>query len=292
MEARTVTIYQGNTCYPGILRIPDVTPAPAVAFHMGYGAFKEMYDAMATCFCKAGYVTLQYDGRNQLGRGTGYFHCGTEWLEDAGQAVSFLTGLPEVDQSRIGFTGLSMGGGVTITQGSLDRRIKCLYAMAPVPSWKTLMEEVWTENQGKQAWEDFLWQMEEDAARTAHGFPSRFVNAGFGARGIPIAEEEMKAELSVRPHSAVIMPLESLYNSYLYMDAYRAAHFLHTPICIVHGTADTSIPCKYSQAIYDVIPTEDKQLHFIEGAGHVLTEDACETVNQIGLAWFDRWLKP
>lgn len=291
MEVRTVTIYQGNTCYPGVLRIPDATPAPAIIFHMGYGAFKEMYDSMAACFCDAGYVTLQYDGRNQLGRNTGYFHCGTEWLEDAAQGVSFVSGLPEVDSDRIGFSGLSMGGGVAITQGSLDRRIKCLYAMAPVPSWKILVEESWTKNQGKEAWENFLNQMEEDASRTAHGFPSRFVNAGYGARGISLSKEDMDTELSIRPHSAVMLPLESLYNSYLYMDAHRAAHFLYTPICIVHGTKDTAIPSKYSQMLYDVIPTSEKQLHLIEGAGHVLTEDACDTVNQIGLTWFDRWLK-
>ena len=50
MEIRSVVIYQKETCYPGIVRIPDVTPAPAIIFHIGYGAFMEMYDTVADAF--------------------------------------------------------------------------------------------------------------------------------------------------------------------------------------------------------------------------------------------------
>ena len=290
MEIRHVVIYQKETCYPAVVRIPDVTPAPAIVFHIGYGAFMEMYDTVAEAFCKAGYVTLQYDGRTQQGRSAGYFRCGTEWLEDAAQGVSYVMGLKEVDRDRIGFAGLSMGGGVTLTIGSLDPRIKCLYALAPVPSWKTLLEERWVFNQGQQAYDAYLQDMYEDASRTAHGFPSRFVSGGYGARGIENKPEDDAAELAIRPHTSVKIPLESFFNCYLFMDAHRAAQFIDKPVCIVHGTADTSIPYKFSQQLFDVIPTENKALHFIVGAGHILTEDAYEDVVRIGLDWFDRWL--
>ena len=215
MQTRSVVIYQKDTCLTGLLRIPDKTPAPAVVFHNGYGAFMNMYDAMAEAFCRAGYVTLQYENRGQYGRSSAYLRCGTEWLEDAAQAVSYIMGLPEVDRKRIGMAGLSMGGGTALILGSLDWRVKCLYAMAPVPDYKHMAEERWVNSRDQAAWDAFLHDVEEDAIRTAHGFPSRFVDSDYATRGIPADCEAREAALAWQPHTPVGLPLDSVFNVYI-----------------------------------------------------------------------------
>ena len=68
MIIKHISIFQADTCFPGVLRLPEAAgPAPAVVFHNGYCAYMQMYDAMAEAFCRAGYVTLQYDGRGTYG---------------------------------------------------------------------------------------------------------------------------------------------------------------------------------------------------------------------------------
>ena len=291
METKRVSIFHADTCFPGVLRLPDVPrPAPAILFNNGYCAYMEMYDEMAERFCRAGYVTLQYDGRGTYGVQKGGFLCGTQWLEDASCCVSFLTGLPEVDAQRIGLAGVSMGGAITIMQGAADPRIGCLYAMAPVSTGRALIEDSWLRNRGREAWDAFYQELLCDAARTALGFPPAFVDAGYGCSGVNADPAQVEEECRLHPHKARKMSMQSLFNCYLYVDALSAAARIRIPLCIVQGTADTTVLCEDTKTLYDAVATPEKQLHFLPGAGHVLPEETCDTVTELGLAWFDRYL--
>lgn len=292
MRIKDIMIYSADGGFPGILRFPDLErPAPAIIFNNGYCAYMEMYDEMAEAFCQAGYVTLQYDMRGMRGSQSGRFLCGTQWLEDASSCISYVMGLPEVDHERIGLAGVSMGGATTIRQGAVDPRVKCLYAMAPVGNWGRIMEEKWVQNRGEEAWKSFVQEMYDDAARIAQGFPSRKVNGGYGGGGICSDPEADARELAEHPFKVIDLPLESVFNTYLYVDSVRAARSVQIPLCIVHGTADEVVPPKWAEEIYSAAAAEHKKLHFIEGAGHVLPEEACEVCSRIGIEWFDRWLK-
>lgn len=291
MERRDVVIYQGTQAMPGVLRLPDVdTPAPAVVFANGYCAYMEMYDEMAEAFCKAGYATLQYEPRGSRGSEFGLFLCGTGWLEDCSAAISFLWAQPQVDKNRIGLAGVSMGGATTVRQGAVDPRVKALLAMAPVDSWADIMEHFWTLNRGKDAFEAWKQEMYEDAARVATGFPSRIIPGGYGCRGVEGDPEAAAAELAAHPYKVQNLPIASVFNSFMYVDAPLAATKIHKPLCVIHGTADPVCPHSCGQRIYDAAPTQDKAIHFVEGAGHVLPEEVPETCIEIGLGWFDRYL--
>lgn len=291
MQKKDVIIYQGTQAMPGILRLPHRdTPAPAVVFTNGYCAYMEMYDAMAEAFCNAGYVTLQYEPRGSRGSEYGHLLCGTGWLEDCAAAISFLWGQPQVDTNRISLAGVSMGGATTVRQGAVDPRVKALLAMAPVGSWGALMEDMWTASRGREAYEDWLQQMYEDASRVAMGFPSRMVSGGYGCRGVdgdPDAEAE---ELALHPYKIQNLPITSIINSFMYVNSVESAKSIQKPLCIIHGTADTVVPHIWGQRIYDAAPTAHKEIHFIEDATHVLPEVACEDCTRIGLAWFNRYL--
>ena len=291
MERKDVIIYQGNQAMPGILRLPDCADsAPAVVFTNGYCAYMEMYDEMAEAFCQAGYVTLQYEPRGARGSEFGAFLCGTGWLEDCSAAVSFLWGQPQVDKARIGLAGVSMGGATTVRQGAVDPRIRCLMAMAPVDSWADIMEHFWTLNRGKEAYEDWKQEMYEDAARVAMGFPSRAVGGGYGCRGVANDPEAEAAELAAHPYKVQALPITSIFNSFMYVKASDSARFVNKPLCVVHGTADPICPQSCGQRIYDNAATEDKAIHFLEGAGHVLPEERPQECIAIGLDWFGRYL--
>ena len=291
MDRKDVIIYQGTQAMPGILRLPDRDdPAPGIIFNNGYCAYMEMYDQMAEAFCKAGYVTLQYETRGSRGSEFGLFLCGTGWLEDCSAAISFLWGQPQVDKSRIGLAGVSMGGATTVRQGAVDPRVKALLAMAPVDSWAAIMEHFWTLNRGKDAFEDWKQEMYEDAARVAMGFPSRLVSGGYGCRGVADDPEAAAQELVTHPYTVQDLPIHSVFNSFLYVDAAESAKRIRKPLCIIHGTADPVCPHSCGQQIYDAAPTQDKVIHFIEGAGHVLPEECPEECISIGLAWFDKYL--
>lgn len=291
MQIRNVSIYTCGNAMPAIVRLPDsAAPAPAVVFHNGYAACKEMYDGMAEALCRHGYLTLQFDPRGSNGDSRGRFLCGTQWLEDACAAVSYVCGMPEVDAARIAFSGVSMGGGMTILHGAADPRIKCLFSMAPPENFRNQMRDAWIANQGEAAWKAHLAHMFQDAARCAHGFPSERMDGSYACWGLALSEEEKAANRRAQPHIAHELTLSSVLNSYLYYDVISAAKRLSIPLCLVHGTADETISYHCSEQLFDAAATPVKELHLLPGMPHVLPEAACAEVTRLALDWFGRYL--
>ncbi len=290
MKVLYTQVYAGHETMPAIVRLPDQTPAPAIVFHNGYAAYKEMYDYMAERLCKAGYVTLQYDPRGSHGPDRGNFLCGTQWREDVFASISYVYGMEEVDRNRIGLAGVSMGGGITIIQGSVDPRLKCLFSMAPPSKYADQMHDRFAENQGEAGWKKHLQGLFDNAARMAHGFPGEKMDGGYLCWGVETSEEEKAEARRQKPHVAHEITLESSLNSYLYFDPLEASRKITIPLCLVHGTADATIPWQCSQMIYDATSAPVKELHFLEGKPHVLPEDAAEEVTELAVSWFGRYL--
>lgn len=291
MQTQMISIFQADTCLPGILRLPDTNePAPAVVFHNGYAAYKEMYDGMAEQLCRAGYITLQFDPRGTNGDSRGVFLCGTQWREDVCAAISYVYGLPQCDPERIALSGVSMGGGMTILQGAVDPRLKCLFAMAPPARWSDQMHEAWLQNQDEAAWQAHLKRLYRDAARAAHGFPSERLDGSYACWGLTLSEEEKAANRLAAPHVAHELSLSSVFNSYLYYDVLSAAARIRIPLCLVHGTADETISYHCSQQLYEAVPIKEKALHLLPGQPHVLPEAACDEVSRLALDWFRQYL--
>ena len=291
MENRQIEIHVGAHRLPGMLRLPDTAaPAPAVVFHNGYGAYREMYDEMAQRLCRAGYVTLEYDCRGSNQPTLGRFLCGTEWLEDLSACISYCTALPQVDAKRIGLAGVSMGGATIIAQGARDPRVRCLFAMAPVRTGRELIEETWIRNRGKAAWDAFWSHVLEDAGHVAMGQPSEQMPAEYACAGLDRPSEEELQARKLHPNKAVLLPLESVLNCWLYVDTQAAVRQVSVPLCIVHGTADETVPCTSSRLLFAEAASPHKALHLLPGAGHVLPEEACEQVSRLALDWFSRYL--
>jgi alpha/beta superfamily hydrolase len=141
----------------GILHVPDdLEPeqkAPAIAMFHGFTGYKSethrLFVYIAKALCNTGFVVLRFDFRGS-GDSDGDFEDMTMpgEVSDAEQAVTFLSGLPEVDSRIIGIIGLSMGGRVAATLASRDSRVKfaVLYSAALAPLKQKFQEGLNSES--------------------------------------------------------------------------------------------------------------------------------------------------
>jgi carboxymethylenebutenolidase len=130
----------------GHLALPDAPGAHpgVVVIHEAYGLNENIKD-IAGRFADQGYAALAVDlfgGRNRavcMARYMTGMLAGSVNRYGIGElkaALTYLTGLPEVDQERVGAIGFCMGGGFAIAWACTDRRLKAIapfYGANPRP---------------------------------------------------------------------------------------------------------------------------------------------------------------
>lgn len=126
----------------GMLHLPEVPgPVPAVAIYHGFTGTKiephRIFVKMARALNALGIAAVRFDFRGS-GDSEGDFAdmTVTGEISDAVKILDFLAGLPEVDASRLGILGLSMGGAVAATVAGIDERVKSLTLWSAVADFK------------------------------------------------------------------------------------------------------------------------------------------------------------
>lgn len=112
-------------------------PAATIVMAHGFSAVKEMYlDAFAEVFAAAGMNALVFDHRNFGGsEGTPRQEIDPiAQVRDYRHAITWASGLPEVDPLRIGVWGSSYSGGHALVVAALDRRVRAVVSQAPLVS--------------------------------------------------------------------------------------------------------------------------------------------------------------
>lgn len=86
---------------------------------------EQHYYDMAEDLAKAGYVCLfvRYYDRGRRGRGTR-----ADWTRTIGDALTFASTLPDVDDSRMALLGYSLGAFLSLTYAPTDPRVKAVVA--------------------------------------------------------------------------------------------------------------------------------------------------------------------
>ena len=130
------------------LYLPAVTPAPAVLVAHGFGGTKASVDADARDLAARGYVVLAWTARG-FGASGGQIALDAPDAEvaDARKLVDWLAARPEVQQDgpgdpRVGVTGGSYGGALSLMLAGYDRRID---AIAPVITWNDLAQALFPD---------------------------------------------------------------------------------------------------------------------------------------------------
>ena len=123
------------------LYLPVTTPAPAVLVAHGFGASLASVDADARELAERGFVVLAWSARG-FGTSTGQIALNSPDAEvaDARTLVDWLATRPEVQldapgDPRLGVTGGSYGGALSLLLAGYDRRVD---AVAPVITWNDL----------------------------------------------------------------------------------------------------------------------------------------------------------
>ncbi|HEY9474792.1 MAG TPA: alpha/beta fold hydrolase, partial [Mycobacteriales bacterium] len=125
--------------------------APAVLMAHGFGGSKDDVRADAEDLAGNGYVVLTYSARG-FGHSTGQVAVDSPDYEvsDARQLVDWLAARPEVrldapGDPRIGVTGASYGGALSLLLAGYDRRVD---AIVPVATWNDLSHAFFPDNVG------------------------------------------------------------------------------------------------------------------------------------------------
>jgi alpha-beta hydrolase superfamily lysophospholipase len=145
MQTRTVTFFSEGQKLVGTLRVPEglTTPRPAVVCCQGFSLTRDVFlPRNAEALVAAGYVTLNLDYR-YFGESEGLPRCRLvpkAQVEDVRNALTFLETVPEVDASKLGVFGISLGCSVATAVAGVDARVKALVAVAGPGD----LERVWT----------------------------------------------------------------------------------------------------------------------------------------------------
>lgn len=138
-DERRVVFQCDGTEVVGVVGVPGGVPEgtsakyPALVFCVGFSLVKEVWLLdFARRLRKAGFVTLNLDYRT-FGESGGEPRCRLSprlQVEDVRAGLTFLESLPEVDATRLGVFGVSLGATVAAGAAAVDSRVRAGVAVA------------------------------------------------------------------------------------------------------------------------------------------------------------------
>ena len=141
------------------------TTAPGVLIVHGFGGNKcgkhRIYVSIAQCLAMSGCAVLRFDMRGS-GDSDGLFEESTleGQISDTIVATEFLAGRPEVDTSRLGILGRSLGGAVAVSAAAQTEQFKSMVLWAPVFSadqWRREWEAHLVDAMPANLHQDVVW---------------------------------------------------------------------------------------------------------------------------------------
>jgi fermentation-respiration switch protein FrsA (DUF1100 family) len=118
---------------------PGAVPAPGIVLSHGWGRSRAELLPHAAFLHRAGYALLAFDYRYRGESAGEHVTMGLHEQDDLLAAVDALAARPEVDASRIGVFGMSLGGAIALLAAARDLRIRALAVEAPYASHRAIM---------------------------------------------------------------------------------------------------------------------------------------------------------
>jgi uncharacterized protein len=256
-----VIAYQGDGLrLTGLMAVPHGEgPFPVAIFNHGYlpfDAYDTGYDTLREVryIAQAGYIAVAPDYRNYAGSDEGDHIFEPGYVYDVRNLIEALRELDEVDGDRIGMSGHSMGGGITLQAivSGADVRAAVLYGTVT-------------------AFEDERYEARIARWSTSGGTGSNRAIEFSDRYGTPEEAPEIYARMSAGN----------------YLDR------VEVPVLIHHGDADTSTPIEWAYAIEQGLRDANKsvEMHVYEGAGHSFQGYYFELMMQRTLEFFDEHVR-
>src|SRR3954469_23967977 len=131
---RVESPYEGKWL-AGILRNPvGAARPPVLAFACGLDSCKEETDAYEQPFLARGIATLAFDGPGQ-GEAEYDFAIRGDYEVAAVAVIDYIETRPDLDASRVGFAGISLGGYYAPRSAAFDKRITACLALGGPYDW-------------------------------------------------------------------------------------------------------------------------------------------------------------
>ena len=290
---------EGLNC-AGWLYVPDGLregeERPAIVMAHGFSALKEMYlDNFASKFEEAGFVVLAFDYRffgDSEGEPRGHL-IPAEQHKDYKNAISWISGRPEVDAGRIGVWGSSYSGGHVLYLSSFDKRIKAAVAQVPlVNGWRNAQRLMRPD-----VFAGFLEALAHDRAQRYAGEEGAKVPV-VAPEGEPSAlptpesyEWFTQTGQNLAPNWRNEVSLESMEAFLEYDPAGSISLISPTPLLMVVAEGDTLTPTDMAIAAYERA-LEPKSLIILKGGKHfdAYTEPGLSRSGPAAVEWFKRHL--
>ncbi|MCX6815907.1 MAG: alpha/beta fold hydrolase [Candidatus Aenigmarchaeota archaeon] len=244
----------------GFLHIPKKTPAPTIILANGFTSDMTNKKNIAKTLAKNGFIVLRFD-QSGCGESEGKFYDFTVSgnVSDCEAAFDFLAKQKFVDKNRIGMSGHSLGGMVTILAAAKNRKIKVIVPVDSPYDMKT---------RGR------------DSEFNKKKFLNEWKRTGYKVFKIK--------------RNGIQVPEKLSYNflkDSLKYDASKCIKHVKCPVMIVHGDVDTVVPLNHARLLFRNA-NEPKKLVVIKGVNHSFANSKHEKILvENMLYWFNKYLK-
>ena len=240
---------------------------PMIILAHGYARYRnDGLDYLAKVLGENGFASLRFDHRG----------CGTDAVNryslrpmteaphDAKCAIDYCESLPFVDRGRIGMTGISMGGILSIIMGATDARIKTIAPMACTANCGESIRNSWGADASRN-----MEIIAEDARIRAATGASRMINRmdDIGMHNPGVYDSNVIEQLFQQGNIAYVT-LESIQD----LMSFNATEFVgnvRCPIFIIHGAED-GLDKRHPERLFEMLPPENtnKRIKIYEHVDH------------------------
>ncbi|MFF9685739.1 alpha/beta fold hydrolase [Streptomyces sp. NPDC014623] len=245
---------------------------PAVLIGHGFGGSKDDVRAQAEELAADGYAVMTWSARG-FGRTSGEITLNAPDAEvkDVSGLIDWLAARPEVEldakgDPRVGVTGASYGGAVSLLAAGHDERVD---AVAPVISYWNLADALFPDGVFKKLWAGV------------------FVSSGGGCEKFEkqLCEMYERVAVSGKPDAAARELLTE-------RSPEAVADRIDVPALILQGQSDSLFPLGQADAMAEAVKANGApvSVDWISG-GHDGGDDEGDRVRSRTGAWFDRYLK-
>ncbi|MER7959056.1 alpha/beta fold hydrolase [Streptomyces sp. NPDC096030] len=273
---------------------PEADRRPAVLLGHGFGGSKDDVRAQAEKLARDGYAVLTWSARG-FGASTGEIGLNDpdHEVEDVRRLVDWLAARPEVQldkagDPRVGVTGASYGGAVSLLAAGHDSRVD---AIAPQITYWNLADALFPDGVFKKLWAGIFFSTgaETGAPAAADRGADRGADgtgkAGCGRFTAELCAMYESVAVSGKPDAAARALLEARSPS-------AVGDRIKVPALIVQGQSDSLFPLTHADAMARTIAANGAPVavDWIAG-GHDGGDRETERVEARIDAWFDRHLK-